>query len=549
MKWMLSLLLLAVSGLPLAAELPPKKYDLGSGSSSGDVVRGPRTIVATNLNILRYRYRFNSAVTFSQAPDIWSRLTELAAPPTPEKGPPPPPKSPPPPPPPPPVPETLATRITDSNVLKHIRDARRLELEVSQRAREVESIADAVDTGHATFNEYVSQANTSTRAVKAAGKALTDFLRSTGSDARQAVSGIDGVLGYRDGETPQGETTFMVGIAAAWPEAGKVADLARTTAANQVKLDAQSGSFPAFASAQSKAIGGLSRDLQADLASSPAEVKALVQNELDDLEQVSVQLDAASTKLTDAAATNAKVKAGLPDLQQGSQPQLDFTAARDQLITWQKRMEVVRSQLTRDPQGATSLSRHADCDFAFARTKDTTITLVAEDQLPGSPVSPQTILSVTVECTSPFTVSAGIAFSTIRDREYAIQTVADPQGSTTTKSVFGAVSKSGVHPLPLGMVHARVWEPNEWLSLHASFGIAGNLQSQSSGGSGAEFLIGPSLALFRTMFFTPGLYLGRETSLGGGFREGDPVPSSITSPPLQTAFRTAFGFAITFTKP
>jgi hypothetical protein len=51
------------------------------------------------------------------------------------------------------------------------------------------------------------------------------------------------------------------------------------------------------------------------------------------------------------------------------------------------------------------------------------------------------------------------------------------------------------------------------------------------------------------MFLTPGLHLGREVSLGAGYREYDPAPSGITAAPLQKAYRAAFGFAVTFAKP
>jgi hypothetical protein len=192
----------------------------------------------------------------------------------------------------------------------------------------------------------------------------------------------------------------------------------------------------------------------------------------------------------------------------------------------------------------------ADCEFAFSRTKTTAVSLTRADLMPGTTAtSPETVLSVSVECTSPFTVSAGVAFSTIAESEFGIQPVATPSGSTTTINQFVSTVKSSFRPAPLGMVHARLWEPADWFSLHASFGISGNFSSQNSGGSSAEFLLGPSIAFFRTMFLTPGLYLGRQVSLGGGFKVGDPVPSNITTPPLQKSYIPAFGFSITFTKP
>ena len=175
---------------------------------------------------------------------------------------------------------------------------------------------------------------------------------------------------------------------------------------------------------------------------------------------------------------------------------------------------------------------------------------MATDQLPDkSAVAPATVLSVTVECASPFNVSAGVAFSTIPDREYAIQPVATPPGSTTTTNQFALTADSSFHPLALGMVSARLCEPNEIIAFHLSFGLAGNFKSQNAGGSSAEFLIGPSISLFRTMFITPGLHIGRKTVLADGYTVGSPVPSNVTTPPLQSSYKPAFGLAITFTKP
>jgi hypothetical protein len=165
------------------------------------------------------------------------------------------------------------------------------------------------------------------------------------------------------------------------------------------------------------------------------------------------------------------------------------------------------------------------------------------DLLPGISSASEQVLSVTIECTSPFAVSAGVVFSTVRQQEFAIRP--GPNG----ENQFVLSSESRFHPLPLGMVHGRLSEPSESLAVHASFGVAGNFRSQGAGGSDAEFLFGMSFSLFRTMFITPGLQLGRRIELSSGFKEGDTVPSGITEPPLKKSYQAGFALAITFTKP
>jgi hypothetical protein len=177
------------------------------------------------------------------------------------------------------------------------------------------------------------------------------------------------------------------------------------------------------------------------------------------------------------------------------------------------------------------------------------VTLSRKDLLPGSdPKNSETILSVTVQCTSPLSVSAGVAFDTIQETTFGIQAVPTMAGSTTTTNTFVVTSQSSFHPVPMGMAHARLCEFGDTVSLHFSFGVGAGIKSQDAGGSSAEFLIGPSVALFRSVFLTPGLYLGQRASLSG-FKVGDPVPSSVTAPPLKTSYVPGFGFAITFTKP
>ena len=101
----------------------------------------------------------------------------------------------------------------------------------------------------------------------------------------------------------------------------------------------------------------------------------------------------------------------------------------------------------------------------------------------------------------------------------------------------------------MAMAHARLWEPNKVVAVHMSFGIGVNARSQASGGSSPEFLIGPSISLFRTVFFSGGVEIGRSTSLAGGFHPNDVVPSDITAAQIATSYTTRWGFAVTFTKP
>jgi len=263
-----------------------------------------------------------------------------------------------------------------------------------------------------------------------------------------------------------------------------------------------------------------------------------------------------------AIGENQRVLGVIPDLEQASSKYTDFQTAQEALVAWQTRMSDLQKRWGDYQAGIKSgkseeenldpfsLSTSADCEFAFSRTKTTSVVLTRVDLMPGTTATgPETVLSLSVECTSPFTVSAGVAFSTIGEHQFAIQPSLATPPATGTVNEFVATETSSFHPLPIAMIHARLCEFNDEVALHASLGMAGNFQSQNAGGSSVEFLIGPSISLFRTMFFTPGLHIGAKTSIAGGFSVGEMVPPNITAVPLQKSYTLGFGFAVTFTKP
>src|SRR6185312_8758232 len=166
------------------AQPKTKEYDLANANISGDILRCPRTIVAKNLNVLRYDYKFNGAISFSQPVDLWSKLTSVATPPPLPSQPPRPSQPPPPPPPvgvrplpPPPTCEQglQASGVSDSAAIQHICAARRIEDTINGRNSTISGIATAVATNYGKFTVLVGAANTATGEVKAGGNALKNF--------------------------------------------------------------------------------------------------------------------------------------------------------------------------------------------------------------------------------------------------------------------------------------------------------------------------------------------------------------------------------------
>jgi hypothetical protein len=205
---------------------------------------------------------------------------------------------------------------------------------------------------------------------------------------------------------------------------------------------------------------------------------------------------------------------------------------------------------------AESFRRQAEveCGVLFNRNEQTVLKLILTDRtsiFDGQAPQPQTKDNLlTVACSSPFSLSAGAAFSTIHNQQFAIVKSAPSAGGTTSVNTFGVTADSRVNPYPIAMAHARLhnWSENRY-ALHFSFGVGANVKGQDSGGSSPEFLTGLSFSFLRTIYLTGGLDVGKQSRLIGGFKLGDTVPSDIASPPVSSSYKPGFGFAITFTKP
>lgn len=157
---------------------------------------------------------------------------------------------------------------------------------------------------------------------------------------------------------------------------------------------------------------------------------------------------------------------------------------------------------------------------------------------------------MTITCTTPFAASAGVELVTvIRNQEFGI--IKAPGGPNNTSiNKYGYVTDEPVHAIPIVVASMRAIEfHNKVYALHYSLGVAGNIQSQGSGGSSVEFLPGGSISFFRTMFLTFGPHIGYKPVLAGGVKVGDTVATDVATPQVTKTTAVGFGIAITFTKP
>jgi hypothetical protein len=225
-----------------------------------------------------------------------------------------------------------------------------------------------------------------------------------------------------------------------------------------------------------------------------------------------------------------------------SQRAILFRDAQNKLRQWRPILIGVKNG---GPEGFTR-TIYVGCGFAFDQTKSSKIEIIKRDRLasPGTNEIREEV--ITVECTSPLSISGGFGFSTIDEMEFVfVQSKPDATSTPQTPvNRFGFKNRSSFRTLPVLLLNTRLWEPSDTFAVHASAGAAVDIKTGQAG-TDIEFIVGPSLSFKRTLFITPGLHIGRVPTLTGGFNLGDVVPSGVSSPPVEKAWKR--GFVTTFT--
>ena len=196
------------------------------------------------------------------------------------------------------------------------------------------------------------------------------------------------------------------------------------------------------------------------------------------------------------------------------------------------------------------VTRYVPCSLFGNQTKSVNATLSRLDLLPtldGTAATSADLANaaITVSCSSPFVLSAGVEFSFLKNNTFGLV----PSG-TAGANQFGVTNTANISPIPLGMVHGKLWESADHrVGAYFGFGVGAHAQDAAAGGAAAEYLAGVGIGLFHTIFLTPGWHLGKVAALNGGYKLGDTVPAAVTTVPVKSSYASGFGLAITFTKP
>jgi len=167
----------------------------------------------------------------------------------------------------------------------------------------------------------------------------------------------------------------------------------------------------------------------------------------------------------------------------------------------------------------------------------------------------QISLQVLYQDVPHWSASAGLLATFNEKRIFGITNVNAPGTAAGYNQYFALTDRSQAQVLPMVYLNYRPpflpyaswWggstnEDERIITggLSAGFGINPN-----SGTAQPEYFIGTFFGINKLMIH-PGIHYGREQSLGGGFVEGEMVPSGLTTAPVNWKYRAAFsiGFSV-----
>ncbi|MEK6278948.1 MAG: hypothetical protein AABN95_01195 [Acidobacteriota bacterium] len=215
-----------------------------------------------------------------------------------------------------------------------------------------------------------------------------------------------------------------------------------------------------------------------------------------------------------------------------------FDDGKKLLIPWRDVLKNVHDQ----KEDAFTQKAFVSCHTDEAESKSSKLTISKTDRTTANATA-VTREVLTVNCYSRVAFTAGFNFSTLDEKEFSVVNAAGTESGTTVKK-FGFTNRSSFRPNPLALVNIRFTD-QPTINWHASFGAVVDLKGQT--GTDVEPIAGVSFSIRRLIFITPfALHFGRVNKLAGDFKEGDLVPESIATPPIEKAWKVGYTGGITF---
>jgi hypothetical protein len=144
-------------------------------------------------------------------------------------------------------------------------------------------------------------------------------------------------------------------------------------------------------------------------------------------------------------------------------------------------------------------------------------------------------------------VSAGLAYSTGDKRtigSQAVRTGVDSNGAVTFRNEIAETDSAEYQVVPFTFLS---WMPLQ--GRHVDVGVAAGIGlNANNGGKQVECMVGPSVG-YRNVYVVVGVHRLRRPEPGGGFSEGDVLPSGFPGVPIRRDVRNVLAVALTYKLP
>lgn len=235
-----------------------------------------------------------------------------------------------------------------------------------------------------------------------------------------------------------------------------------------------------------------------------------------------------------------EISKALKSLEGTSDQRKAFDDSRRKLTGWDTVLATTSDAASYEQVVSTS------CEQPFFKNKSVTYTVQLRDRLESDPkkaVSKQGL--ATVECRAAGSITGGVGFSRIPERDYAFVSSTDGSGNLT--SVIGLEDDSETTVSPVFLLNVRLanFDSRGAYAFHFGAGTALDVDHQDSGVR-LGYILAPSFSFKNTVFVTLGAKISRINRLAGGFQIGDAVPMDLTEPPVTRDWDADYFFGVTF---
>ena len=233
-----------------------------------------------------------------------------------------------------------------------------------------------------------------------------------------------------------------------------------------------------------------------------------------------------------------QLEAAIKGIDKGSAAENAAAEARKTLNTWLSLMTPRQTALGFEQKVPVS------CGYPFFSKTEHRYEITRTDRTISDPKKASvTTPLVTVTCPSSLSISGGIAYANLPERDYTFVSGVDEKGMLQTR--IGEENSSSSQINLVLLLNTRIGNSAKSNSWHLSAGTVFDFDDPKSSVT-LGFIAGISWSLKDNFFVTAGAEALRVEELGPGFKLGDPVPEGLSSVPTVSEWDYAFSLGVSY---